>query len=342
MDLGVVLQTTPPSARVVDLAKTAETYGFSHVWTFDSHILWQEPYVIHSRILAETRNITVGPMVTNPATRDWTVTASTYATLNEMYGNRTVCGIGRGDSAVRVTNGAPTTLKTLREAVHVIRELANGRSVDYNGSELRFPWASKSRCEVWVAAYGPKALALTGEIGDGFILQLADPSIVEWTIKAVRDAAAGAGRNPDDITICVAAPAYVTDGSDAHHVYARDQCRWFGGMVGNHVADIVTRYGEDAPVPKALTDYIKGREGYDYNEHGQAGSTHTTFVPDEIVDRFCIIGPVAEQVRRLEQLKQLGVDQYAIYLQHDAKDETLRAYGEQVMPAIAGAVRAKS
>jgi len=342
MDLGVVLQTTPPSARVVDLAKTAETYGFSHVWTFDSHILWQEPYVIHSRILAETRNITVGPMVTNPATRDWTVTASTYATLNEMYGNRTVCGIGRGDSAVRVTNGAPTTLKTLREAVHVIRELANGRSVDYNGSELRFPWASKSRCEVWVAAYGPKALALTGEIGDGFILQLADPSIVEWTIKAVRDAAAGAGRNPDDITICVAAPAYVTDGSDAHHVYARDQCRWFGGMVGNHVADIVARYGEDAPVPKALTDYIKGREGYDYNEHGQAGSTHTTFVPDEIVDRFCIIGPVAEQVRRLEQLKQLGVDQYAIYLQHDAKDETLRAYGEKVMPAIAGAVRAKS
>ena len=342
MDLGVVLQTTPPSARVVDLAKTAEAYGFSHVWTFDSHILWQEPYVIYSRILAETRNITVGPMVTNPATRDWTVTASTYATLNEMYGNRTVCGIGRGDSAVRVTNGAPTTLKTLREAVHVIRELANGRSVDYNGSELRFPWASKSRCEVWVAAYGPKALALTGEIGDGFILQLADPSIVEWTIKAVRDAAVGAGRNPDEITICVAAPAYVTDGSDAHHVYARDQCRWFGGMVGNHVADIVARYGEDAPVPKALTDYIKGREGYDYNEHGQAGSTHTTFVPDEIVDRFCIIGPVAEQVRRLEQLKQLGVDQYAIYLQHDAKDETLRAYGEKVMPAIAGAVRAKS
>ena len=342
MDLGVVLQTTPPSARVVDLAKTAETYGFSHVWTFDSHILWQEPYVIYSRILAETRNITVGPMVTNPATRDWTVTASTYATLNEMYGNRTVCGIGRGDSAVRVTNGAPTTLKTLREAVHVIRELANGRSVDYNGSELRFPWASKSRCEVWVAAYGPKALALTGDIGDGFILQLADPSIVEWTIKAVRDAAVGAGRNPDEITICVAAPAYVTDGSDAHHVYARDQCRWFGGMVGNHVADIVARYGEDAPVPKALTDYIKGREGYDYNEHGQAGSTHTTFVPDEIVDRFCIIGPVAEQVRRLEQLKQLGVDQYAIYLQHDAKDETLRAYGEKVMPAIAGAVRAKS
>jgi len=342
MDLGIVLQTTPPSARVVDLAKRAETYGFSHVWTFDSHILWQEPYVIFSQILAETRNIVVGTMVTNPATRDWTVTASTFATLNEMYGNRTVCGIGRGDSAVRVTNGAPTTLKTLREAVHVIRELANGRGVEYKGSELRLPWAAKSRLEMWVAAYGPKALALVGEVGDGFILQLADPSIVEWTIKSIGDAASAAGRDPDSITICVAAPAYVTDGSPEHLDHAREQCRWFGGMVGNHVADIVARYGEDAHVPKALTEYIKGRQDYDYNEHGQAGNTHTTFVPDEIVDRFCIIGPVDEHVRRLDELKGLGVDQFAIYLQHDAKDETLRTYGEHVMPLIAESVKAKS
>ena len=142
MELGVVLQTTPPSRRVVDLAKKAESYGFTYVWTFDSHILWQEPYVIFSQILNETRNVIVGPMVTNPATRDWTVTASTYATLNEMFGNRTVCGIGRGDSAVRLTNGAPTTLATLRESIHVIRELGNGRSVPYKGSDIRFPWAS--------------------------------------------------------------------------------------------------------------------------------------------------------------------------------------------------------
>jgi probable F420-dependent oxidoreductase len=338
MRFGLVLQTTPPSARVVDLAKRAETYGFSHVWTFDSHILWQEPYVIYSRILAETRNIVVGPMVTNPATRDWTVTASTFATLNEMYGNRTVCGIGRGDSAVRVTNGKPTSIDTLREATHVIRELANGREVDYKGSTLRFPWATSSTLDVWIAGYGPRALALAGEIGDGFILQLADPDITAWTIKAVREAAEQAGRDPGAVTICVAAPAYVSDDV----ARARDQCRWFGGMVGNHVADIVARYGESSSVPAALTDYIKGRTGYDYNEHGQAGNVHTEFVPDDIVDRFCILGPVADQVRRLEELRQLGVDQFAIYLQHDAKDATLQAYGEQVIPALAEHVRAKT
>lgn len=337
MDIGVVLQTTPPSARVVDLAKKADMYGFSHVWTFDSHILWQEPYVIYSQILAETRNVIVGPMVTNPATRDWTVTASTYATLNEMFGNRTVCGIGRGDSAVRVTNGKPTTLATLRESIHVIRELGNGRAVDYNGSSIRFPWASKSSLEVWVAAYGPKALALTGEVGDGFILQLADLSIAEWTITAVRDAAKAAGRDPKSVKICVAAPAYV--GTDMTHM--RDQTRWFGGMVGNHVADIVERYGENSSVPKALTDYIKGRQGYDYNEHGRAGNSHTTFVPDEIVDRFCILGDANEHIRRLTELKELGVDQFAVYLQHDGKDSTLEAYGETILPAIQELGKAK-
>ncbi len=295
------------------------------------------------QILAETRKVIVGPMVTNPATRDWTVTASVYATLNEMFGNRTVCGIGRGDSAVRVTNGAPTTLATLRESVHVIRELANGRSVEYKGSQLRFPWSVGSQLEVWIAAYGPKALALTGEVGDGFILQLADLSIAEWTIKAVRDAAAAAGRDPADVTICVAAPAYVTDGTEEGLAHGRDQCRWFGGMVGNHVADIVARYGDQGgAVPQALTDYIKGREGYDYNEHGQAGNVHTQFVPDDIVDRFCIVGPVSEHIDRMVALKNIGVDQFSIYLQHDDKDHTLQVYGEKVMPAVAETVKAKA
>ncbi len=338
MEFGVVLQTNPPASRVVELARMAENHGFGYVWTFDSHILWQEPYVIYSQILAETRKVIVGPMVTNPATRDWTVTASVFATLNDMYGNRTVCGIGRGDSAVRVTNGAPTTLKTLRESIHVIRELANGREVDHHGSLLRFPWGAKSRLEVWVAAYGPKALALTGEVGDGFILQLADPDITAWSIKAVRDAAERAGRDPASVKICVAAPAYVGDDID----HQRDQCRWFGGMVGNHVADIVARYGADgAAVPKALTGYIEGREGYDYNEHGRAGNTHTTFVPDEIVDRFCLLGPPVAHVARLTELRDMGVDQFSIYLQHDGKERTLQAYGEQIMPAVAEHVAAK-
>ena len=338
MKFGVVLQTNPPAWRTVQLAELAEAHGFEYVWTFDSHLLWQEPYVIYSQILSRTNRVIVGPMVTNPATRDWTVTASVFATLNEMFGNRTVCGIGRGDSAVRVTNGKPTTVRDMREATHVIRELANCRAVDYNGSTIRFPWASTSELEVWIAAYGPLALKAAGEVGDGFILQLADVDIARWMIEAVRTAASNAGRDPDALTFCVAAPAYV--GTDLPHM--RDQSRWFGGMVGNHVADIVAKYGAESSVPHALTDYIKAREGYDYNEHGRAGNTHTAFVPDEIVDRFCLLGSADDHIAKLHELKALGVDQFSVYLQHDNKEETLRAYGETIIPALRDSVTARS
>ena len=338
MHFGVVLQTDPPSWRTVQLAELSEAHGFDYVWTFDSHLLWQEPYVIHSQILSRTNRVIVGPMVTNPVTRDWTVTASVFATLNEMFGNRTVCGIGRGDSSVRVINGAPTTVAGLRKAVHVIRELANCRSVEHDGVTLRFPWARTSALEVWVAAYGPLALKAAGEVGDGFILQLADVDIAAWMIEAVRTAASNAGRDPDALTFCVAAPGYI--GTDRAHM--RDQCRWFGGMVGNHVADIVAKYGDSGTVPQALTDYIRHREGYDYNEHGRAENTHTTFVPDEIVDRFCLLGSASEHIAKLNQLRAVGVDQFAVYLQHDAKEETLRVYGESVIPALREHVTART
>ena len=329
MDIGIVLQTDPPASSVIETAKRADELGFSHVWTFDSHVLWQEPYVIYSQILAQTNNVIVGPMVTNPGTRDWTVTASHYATLNEMFGDRTVCGIGRGDSARRFQGERPVTLKALGESIDVIRTLVRGGTVSYGGTDIEFPWWDGSpNFEVWMAAYGPKALKMTGEVADGFILQLADPDITAWMVTAVRSAAEAAGRNPDDVTICVAAPAYV--GEDDEHM--RDQCRWFGGMVGNHVADIVERYGESGGgAPAALTDYIKGRQGYDYAEHGRAGNSHTSFVPDEIVDRFCLLGPVEEHLKRLEELKELGVDQFALYLQHDDKAGTLEAYGNHIV-----------
>ena len=331
MDFGVVLQTDPPAWRVVDLAVQAENLGFSHGWTFDSHILWQEPYVIYSQMLSATNRMVVGPMVTNPGTRNWTVTASHFATLNDMFGNRTICGIGRGDSAMRVLGHTPSNLKTLSECMKVVKDLAEGRETTYNGTQQHFPWANESELKILMAAYGPKALHLCGSETDGFILQLADPQIAEWTIGAVRKAAEEAGRDPDSLYICVAAPAYV--GDDIEH--QRDQCRWFGGMVGNHVADLVERYGGDSGmVPQALTDYIKGREGYDYSGHGKAGHEHTDFVPDEIIDRFCILGDEAAHIARLRELESLGVDQFAIYLMHDQKDETLNAYGQRIIPAM--------
>src|SRR6266581_2232468 len=312
MDFGVVLQTNPPASGVIAVMQRAEEAGFSYGWTWDSHVLWQEPFVIYSRILSATTAMTVGPMVTNPGTRDWSVLASLFATLNDMYGNRTVCGIGRGAAARRVIGQPPMSLATLSEAMTVTKGLAEGREVTHHGQPLRIPWVRDGKLEIWMAAYGPKALKLTGEQADGFILQTADPDIARWTIGSVRAAASAAGRDPSSITICVAAPGYV----------------------GNHVADLVARYGTDGPVPRALTDYIKGREGYDYAHHGKADNPSVDFVPDEIVDRFCLLGPAGAHADRLRELAEAGVDQFALYLMHDQDEQTLAAYRSEVIPAL--------
>src|SRR5919107_115421 len=301
MDFGVTFQTDPPAWRVVELAKRSEALGFTHAWTFDSHILWQEPYVIYSQILSATERMIVGPFVTNPATRDPSVTASVFATLNDMFGNRTICGIGRGDSAQRVLGRKPTKLAEVEEAMYIIKELAEGREVYYGGTNVRIPWVKAGHLDVWMAGYGPRALNTIGRKADGFILQLADPVILEWTMQHVHDAATEAGRDPKDVKVCVAAPAYV---------------------------------GDDGEVPHALTDYIKARESYDYSHHGRAGNPSTGFVPDNIVDRFCVLGTVEDHVAKLEELKDLGVDQFNIYLMHDAMEETLEVYGEEIIPAL--------
>ncbi|MFF9089151.1 TIGR03842 family LLM class F420-dependent oxidoreductase [Streptomyces sp. NPDC014991] len=337
MDFGLVLQTDPPASRVISLMKRAERNGFRYGWTFDSAVLWQEPFVIHSQILANTSRLKVGPMVTNPGTRAWEVTASTFATLNDMFGNRTVCGIGRGDSAMRVAGRPPGTLARLSGAMKVIRALGRGEEADLGGTRIRFPWVGEgAELPVWMAAYGPKALRMAGEEADGFILQLSDLYLTEYMVKAVKEAATAAGRDPREVTVCVAAPAYVTeDDSPGALAHAREQCRWFGGMVGNHVADLVARYGEHSGrIPEELTDYIKSRQGYDYAHHGRSDNPDTRFVPDEIVDRFCVIGPAEKHIEKLTALRALGVDQFAVYDMHDAQETTIDAYGSRIIPAV--------
>jgi alkanesulfonate monooxygenase SsuD/methylene tetrahydromethanopterin reductase-like flavin-dependent oxidoreductase (luciferase family) len=163
-------------------------------------------------------------------------------------------------------------------------------------------------------------------------------------ISRVKEAAEKAGRDPEKLTFCVAAPAYVGAEDEIDHM--RSQTRWFGGMVGNHIADIVSKYGEASEgnegFPQVLVDYIKGRTGYDYNTHGKADNDHVDFVPDEIVDRFCILGTPEQHVEKLKALHEIGVDQFSVYLQHDNKEETMRVYGESIMPHLRDHVTAKA
>ena len=168
---------------------------------------------------------------------------------------------------------------------------------------------------MWIAGYGPKALAVAGRVADGVIIQLADPQIIQWIMDTARKAAEEAGRDPSELKCIVGAPSNVTDDIES----AREQAKWFPAMVSNHVMDLIERYGFDSEIPAALTEYVKARKFYDYKEHSRVGAKHGEFVTDEIVDRFCVLGTPAEaadeaegaRVRRRRPVQHLPDDALA-------------------------------
>ena len=328
LDFGICFSADPPPTRMVELTRAAEDAGFDYAWAWDSHVLWQDVYPIFTLMATATSRIRMGPCVTNPATRDPTVTASTLATLNDISGNRMEMGIGRGDSARRVIGQPPVTIERLEWAARLIKDLAEGRPVDYDGTETQLKWA-KGTLPVWIAAYGPRALKLAGRIGDGVVLQLADPHVISWLLRWVREGAEEAGRRFEDIKVMSAAPAYVS--ADLEH--ARSQVRWFPALVSNHVVDLVSRYRRDE-LPEELTAYIQTRDHYDYADHGRVGAEHADFVSDEVVDRFCVIGTPEECERKLRELESVGVHQFNIYSMVDDPDGVIRAFGKELIPTL--------
>jgi len=328
MEFGFTLKPEHSIERTVSLAKMAEAAGFDYGWLFDSHVLWRDPYPLLTLIATATSRLRLGTCVTNPATREPTVTASALAVLNELSGGRMDLGIGRGDSARRVLGKPPTSMKDLEEAVHVIRALAEGRPIEFEGTMLELPWAGGHRLPVWIAGYGPVALKLTGRIADGAMLQIGDPDLVRWFASQVRTSAVDSGRDPNGVMVMAAAPAHVGDLADG-----RDRTRWFPALVSNHVVDLVNKYPRE-DLPPALTQYIREREGYDYLHHAEVGSSNASFVTDEIVDRFCLVGSVGQHIDRLRALADAGVNQFNVYLMNGNEEEQLEIYGREVIPAL--------
>ena len=327
MDFGFTIKPDHSVERTIALARQAEAAGFAYGWLFDSHVLWRDPYPLLTLIARETTTLRLGTCVTNPATREPSVTASSLAVLQEVSGGRFELGIGRGDSAIRVLGKPPTTMATLEEAVHVIRALAEGRPIEYEGATLQLTWSAGHRLPVWIAGYGPVALKMTGRIADGAMLQIADPDLVRWFVSQVHDSAREAGRDPHAVKIMSAAPAHVGDLADA-----RDRVRWFPALVGNHVVDLVNKY--QGELPESLTRYIRGREGYDYLHHAEVGSSNAAFVTDDIVDRFAVVGDAAAHVAKLRVLAEAGVDQFNLYLMNGNEEEQLEIYGREIIPAL--------
>jgi hypothetical protein len=176
------------------------------------------------------------------------------------------------------------------------------------------------------------ALKTAGEVGDGVILQIGEPALIKWLADQAIAAGVEAGRDMSNFKIIAAAPAYFGD---------RESCvestKWFPAMVGNHVADIVEKYGTDSGlVPKSLTDYIEKRKGYDYSKHGQSDNPYLDFITPEIVESFCVLGEAEQHITKLKHLKEAGTTQFNIYLDNGDEENIIAQYGEHIIPRFKG------
>ena len=246
LSFGVTILPDPPYTRLIELTTLAEQQGFAYGWTYDSHVLWQESTPVMALLAKATTRMKLGQMVANPATRDPTLLASAYATLHDISDGRMIMGVGRGDSAVRCIGRTPMKVADFEQALRMVKPFMNGEEVTWNDKQLQLTWVRPElpEIEMHVAGYGPKTLAVAGRVGDGVIIQLADPDIIQWTMDTARKAAEEAGRDPSALKCIVSAPSHISDDL----AEAREQVRWFPAMVSNHVQDLIDRYGSDGSV----------------------------------------------------------------------------------------------
>ena len=169
---------------------------------------------------------------------------------------------------------------------------------------------------------------MAGRISDGLILQLADPDLIRWMIGLMRDAAEAAGRDPASIRVQAAAPAHVGRIEEC-----REHVRWFPGLVSGHVVELVRRFPDDQ-LPESLTGYLRDGDGGGNQRGTEFGSPDAASVGDDLVNRFTVVGPPEEHVRRLLDLSRLGVDQFNLYLMSGDEEEQLEAYGSSIIPAL--------
>ena len=304
MDFGLGLFPTQPPRELLKTVELADERGYTHLWMGDSQLIWRELYVNLGAAALSTKRITLAQGVTNPITRNVTVTASAVATLSELAGGRVAVGIGAGDSSVETYGARPASLARLEQYVVELRQLLAGNELTLGRGGVRLPWATASSVPIFVAASGPRILELAGKVADGVIMLAGTaPELVNAAMAKVRAGAQAAGRDLDAEGfrfVCWTPCAVSADGESARRA------------VKAHVARVLNR-----PLPFELGDDDQAivrqiQQQYEYYGHMVVGARHGDLVPDRLVSKFALAGTPDEIRAQLARLRTTGVHQVAI------------------------------
>lgn len=328
--LGILADRAVPD--LVRAAREAEAAGCRAVWVPDERF-FRDPYAVLAGIASATRQVCLGPCVTDPFVRHPALTAMAIGTLNEISGGRAVLGMGvgiSGFSALRIT--PRRSVRRLREAIGLIRTLLRGEEVDVAGEIFRFRGRldfAAAPVPIFVAGRGPRVLELAGEVGDGVILgSLVSPGGLAYAEARLAAGARRSGRSAVDVRRMMWLHTYVHE--DPH--VARISARRIIISVLQSSREIVGALGVEIPAPLArLID------GAPYGYHWQAPDDVLALVPDALVDAFTASGTPEEIVRVVNRLHAAGVHHVAFRLwasRGQTPDEAQRLVFSAVLPLL--------
>ena len=333
---------TSPMPELVKLIQDVEAAGFDGAGILDSQMLCRDTFVTLGQAAAATSRLALFPAVTNPFTRHVSVLASAARTVDELAPGRTKLVIGTGYTSASTIGRKPATLAEMRACVGSLRTLLAGEAVDFAGTPGRLAYAGGGRIPILMAASGPKAIELAGEIADGVMLLVGfHRGIVDAVLGHLETGAKRSGRRLEDLEIVWAVRTAV----GASLAEARRQARPTVVHLGllSPRASWVPYAGLPIPryeIPQVVRDiYPDLSHARDWEQAIAA----TSFVPDEVIADLCdamgLIGTAEHCAKRIGEMTAHGVrNLYIMALEtFVGPDRELRAFRDDIFPRLSAA-----
>jgi 5,10-methylenetetrahydromethanopterin reductase len=313
----------------VERARLAESLGFEAIFFADSHMNNVDCYQVLAMCAVSTKNIRLGTAVTNMVYRDPTITASSFATLNEISEGRAILGFGTGDGPVYSLGRTATRLADFEQGLNIIRDLLHDRGITVPKGKERASGtvklkAGKRPVPIYISAEGPRTLRVAGRVCDGVILGTGfDSRVLHWSKERVNEGAKEAGRNPAEIDLMPAGMICVDDNGD--HARKRVRSRMANRAHHNF------RFTYETVPEEELTGVKKFMENFDISKPIEE-RVDPHCVTDYLVQRFTIAGTPEECAARVKSLEAAGVQRLLLTPPNTIFNETVEAWGRRVMP----------
>ncbi|HET7295617.1 MAG TPA: LLM class flavin-dependent oxidoreductase [Gemmatimonadales bacterium] len=333
---------TAPVPELMTLIESIEAAGFDGAGILDSQMICRDTFVILGQAAARTSRLALFPAVTNPITRHASVLAGAIQTVEEIAPGRVKFVIGTGYTSASTIGRRPATLAEMRACIAAVKALLAGQTVDWGGTPGRLGYAAGRPIPVLMAASGPKAIEVAGEIADGVLLLVGfNRGIIETALGHLEQGARRAGRRLEDLEIIWAARTGTAASMEEARRLARPTAvhwgilRWGGHWLGPAGLRLPELEIPDA-VRKIYPDLSHAR---DWEEAIRA----TSFVPDEVVAQLCdalgLIGTPDHCAARIVEMSKLGArNLYLMPVQtFVGPEQEVRAFRDVVFPHLRAA-----